>query len=307
MTEKNINTAYDDVFKTLLVDCPRLIIPIVNEVFGEHYKGDEKVTFGNNEHFLQQQGGKEEKRISDSNFVIHGINCKQYHFECQSTVDGRIVVRMIEYDMQIALENSELTEDTLTIVLPYSAILYLRHNKNTPDKMRIRLRTPNGEMSYQVHALKMKYYKIEELFDRKLFLLIPFYIFVYESEFAKMEMQDSRLSELANNYREIWERLEDLCKNGEMNEYEKCTIIDMSKKVLTQIAKNDKKVRERIGSVMGGKVLEYEAKTILNKGRQEGREECYKILAGLVNDGILTIEEAAKRADIKVEELQKYL
>ncbi len=32
-------TAYDDAFRTLLNDCSELIIPVVNEVFGEHYSG----------------------------------------------------------------------------------------------------------------------------------------------------------------------------------------------------------------------------------------------------------------------------
>ncbi len=36
---KNINTPYDDVFRTLLNDCTELIIPVVNEIFGENYTG----------------------------------------------------------------------------------------------------------------------------------------------------------------------------------------------------------------------------------------------------------------------------
>ena len=39
------NTPYDDVFRTLLNDCSQLIIPIINEVFGEHFSGDEKIVF----------------------------------------------------------------------------------------------------------------------------------------------------------------------------------------------------------------------------------------------------------------------
>ena len=39
------NTPYDDVFRTLLNDCSSLIIPVINEVFGEDYRGDEEVRF----------------------------------------------------------------------------------------------------------------------------------------------------------------------------------------------------------------------------------------------------------------------
>ena len=55
---------------------------------------------------------------------------------------------------------------------------------------------------------------------------------------------------------------------------------------------------------MGGKILEYEAKTILKRGICEGRIEAY---IGLIKDGILSISEAAKRLEMKEEELKKYL
>ena len=44
MSKNNIGTPYDDVFRTLVNDCTSLMIPVVNEVFGEHYTGEEKVT-----------------------------------------------------------------------------------------------------------------------------------------------------------------------------------------------------------------------------------------------------------------------
>lgn len=55
----NVNTPYDDVFRTLLTDCKSLIIPVVNEVFGEHFTGEEKVILKENEIFLRQQDGNE--------------------------------------------------------------------------------------------------------------------------------------------------------------------------------------------------------------------------------------------------------
>ncbi|MBO5372707.1 MAG: hypothetical protein J6A75_08310 [Lachnospiraceae bacterium] len=53
----NCNTPYDDVFRTMLVDCKSLIIPMVNEIFGEHYTGKEKIVLKENEIFLRQQQG----------------------------------------------------------------------------------------------------------------------------------------------------------------------------------------------------------------------------------------------------------
>ncbi len=36
---------YDGAFRTILNDCRQLIIPVINEIFGEDYTGDEKLSF----------------------------------------------------------------------------------------------------------------------------------------------------------------------------------------------------------------------------------------------------------------------
>lgn len=43
------------MFRTILNDCRKLILPVINEIFDEGYTGDEKVEFFPNEHFLDQQ------------------------------------------------------------------------------------------------------------------------------------------------------------------------------------------------------------------------------------------------------------
>lgn len=46
---------YDGAFRTILNDCRKLVIPIINEVFGETYTGDEEIQFFPNEHFLDHR------------------------------------------------------------------------------------------------------------------------------------------------------------------------------------------------------------------------------------------------------------
>ena len=77
------NTPYDDVFRTLLNDCSALILPVINEVFGESYTGDEEIVFAPNEHFLNREDGQEQERITDASFKIIGTETKKYHWECQ--------------------------------------------------------------------------------------------------------------------------------------------------------------------------------------------------------------------------------
>ena len=105
-------TPYDDVFRTLLNDCTQLIIAVINEAFSEHYTGEEKIEFHPNEHFVNQQDGQEQKRVTDTFFIIYGKVPHGYHIECESTPDGSILIRIFEYDTQIALDEAKLEGGT---------------------------------------------------------------------------------------------------------------------------------------------------------------------------------------------------
>lgn len=89
------NTPYDDVFRTMLNDCSSLIIPVINEVFGENYRGDEEITFYPNEHFIQGQDTSTKEKITDSCFQVIGIRKKKYHLECQSRTPDALTVRIV--------------------------------------------------------------------------------------------------------------------------------------------------------------------------------------------------------------------
>ncbi|EOS80895.1 hypothetical protein C817_01231 [Dorea sp. 5-2] len=306
---KLTNTPYEDVFRTLLNDCSSLIIPVINEVFHERYSGKEEVVFSANEHFMNRQGGNEDERITDSNFKIVGTVTKKYHLECQSNIDSSMLVRLFEYDTQIALDEGEIKENVLTVTFPHSAVLYLRCNESTPDKMKIKMVTPGGEVTYDIPLMKSQQYTLDEIFEKR--LLLPFYIFSHEKRFEEYENDETKLKLLQEEYELIKNRLEELMNQGEISEYMKCTISDMSNKVLEHIAVKYDSVKKGVQSVMGGKVLEYEAKTILNKGREEGREEGITILVSTLkemNVPIQTIlEKVQEKFNLSLETAKKYI
>ena len=89
-----------------------------------------------------------------------------------------------------------------------------------------------------------------------------------------------------------------------ITEYEKRSIINLSEKVIENISKSYQAVKEGVTSIMGGQILDYEAKDILRKGIQQGELQTY---INLVKDGLLTINEAAKRLNMDEAKFQKYL
>ena len=138
----NTATPYDDVFRTLLNDCKKLLLPVLNEIFGENYTGNETIVYSKNEHFLNKQDAEQDKRITDSAFTVIGEKTKSFLFECQSQPDSSILVRIFEYEAQIALDEGDVNGNLLEVSIPNSAVLYLRSSRTTPDKMYIRINTP---------------------------------------------------------------------------------------------------------------------------------------------------------------------
>lgn len=271
--KKTSGTPYDDVFRTLLNDCTSLIIPLVNEVFHEHYVGSEKIEFDPNEHFLNKQDGDLQERITDTSFVIYGETPKTYHLECQAYDDSSLLVRMFEYDAQIALDQGEIKNNILEVKFPNSAILFLRSNASTPDKMQIKICVGEESLYQDIPVMKVKDYSLKDIFDKKLLFLIPFYIFTHESKFKEYNKNKEKLEILKEEYGQIKNRLEELCINQEITEYTKHIIEEMSNNVLENLARKYENIKEGVKDVMGGQVLDYEAKRIFNEGREEGMEK----------------------------------
>lgn len=296
---------YDGAFRTIVNDCRRLILPMINEMFGEDYTGSEKIEFFPNEHFIDQKEEADQKRITDTNFVVHGNVDKKYHWECQSTSDNRMLIRLFEYDAQIALDQGEVAGETLTVIFPNTAVLYLRHYKNTPENMKYIIHTPGGSVEYYVPVMKLQTYTIDEIFDKGLLLLIPFYIFVYEKSFPIYNKDKEKLKELKAEYENIRDRLDVLEEKGAIGAFDKHTILELSDDVLQEIARKYENVRREVGGIMGGPLLETKAREIrnegLSQGLSQGRMEAY---IEMIRDGLITIQEAAARLKISVEFLQ---
>ena len=298
---------YDGAFRTILNDCRKLIIPVINEIFSEHYTGEEEIRFFPNEHFLDQQDAADKERITDTNFQIIGITAKKYHLECESSLpDGRITIRLFEYDAQIALDEGEVTEETLTVTFPNTAVMYLRAYKKTPDKMKYVIITPGGTVQYDVPIMKVQSYSLDEIFEKRLLMLIPFYIFSHEKSFSEYNNNEDKLEELKAEYQIILERLDDLEKQGIIGAFDKRTIIELSSDVIREIARKYENVQKGIGAMMRGPLIQTEARTILNRGISQGISETKKETAlRMLKMGKLTVEEIAEYSALSVAEVEQ--
>ena len=88
-----------------------------------------------------------------------------------------MLVRFFEYDTQIALDEGEIKGNILTVTLPHSAVLFLRHHASTPDTLKIRMITPGGTVEYDIQVMKSQQYTLKEIFEKN-----PYMAKIYPTE-----------------------------------------------------------------------------------------------------------------------------
>ena len=89
------STIFDDVLRTIQERLPKLLIPLVNEVFQTTYSEETEV-----KRLPEEYQKLISKVVADS---CNKMGEWVYHFECQSKKDGSMILRMVEYDFMIAL------------------------------------------------------------------------------------------------------------------------------------------------------------------------------------------------------------
>lgn len=282
------NTPYDDAFRTLVTKGGNLIIPFINEMFrGERpVKMNASIVHEANEQFLNLEKGKQDKYQTDSMITIDG---ELYHIECQTRDDGTILVRIAKYYWLEAMRNSRVEGDTIHIPLPYSGILYLRKTPQTPEKMFVHYYDNYGnDLKYPVKVINLADYTLDELIEKNLTFLLPFYLFNLEDNLKDYNKEASR-EKIITFYDELFQYLNKLREQEKLNVYQYSLITDMLRKVTDNLAQSNERARKELDEFMGGKILEFNNERLLNEGG-------IKDLLSLVHDGLLNADVAADRA-----------
>ena len=105
-------------------------------------------------------------------------------------------------------------------------------------------------------------------------------------------------------FSKIRRRLDELASRGELEEYIEYRLFDMTKKVLGHITEKYDNLRKGARSIVGGRILDYPAKTVFEQGISQG---IIQTLASLVKDGILSVKEAAARGKMTEAEFRSQI
>ena len=247
------------------------MVPLINEIFGEKFDYRTSVIQFKNEHVFPGR-----KVVTDSHLYVGELTVggHHYHIECQSGADGDIVLRMAEYDFYIAMEGlKEEAPHLYSIRLPHSAVLYLRGTGTVPEHEILKIYNADGDsIEHKMPVVRAQRYSDEEIIQKQLLILVPFYLLRYEKLFSKATETDvKKIDEIMENYRRLLSYLENAV--GDMpNPQSVCALLlDVSKHVNEHILRKNSQVKEKVGGIMGGNIIEgLPSVKIFEEGRAEG-------------------------------------
>ena len=260
-----------------MLECKEIIYPLLNETFGESYDSRNTIEFLNEEHEDSSDEIFKETLISDANFIVMdaaGKLCGRYIYECQSSADNTMTVRMFRYGVRAAFENRYLENGILHISLPDAAVIYLRGNgKYSLESSVVKIDFHDKSLDYEMKILRYKQYSIDELFEKQLYVLVPFMLFLYESELPNMNSDDEKLAELLKVYEKIIRILSEEEFKGNITSFQKIEILNVLNSVTAALANKYDNIVKGVENTMGGQILKFPVTEALKESRREGCQE----------------------------------
>ena len=183
-----------------------------------------------------------------------------------------------------ASDSSDGTNDTdkidYILRFPQSAVLYLRQNSATKEKLCVRMLLPDGtKADYRIPAVKVQ--------------------------------------ELAQDYKSIYEYLQQLKSLKGLSESYLYNLIQLTQQLVEVVARDSGNVKREVNT-MGGKVLELESERLIEIGIERGvergieqglaqkYEQVTKSISGVMNKLNLSFEKACEICDVPSEEYEFY-
>ena len=291
------STIFDDVFRTMLEKMPQLAIPLINEVFGTSYLEDIKIIQKRNEH--QTQNGRV---ITDSHLLIAN---RVYHIECQSTDDSTMVIRMIEYDFAISLEQVQKENGRYRMYFPQSCVLYLRGIKKR-DAISVEIVMPNGgTVEYTVPVVQVQEFTCDDMLRKRLLFLLPYHVIKYEQE-KDLDTDSEKWKEFLDECKKIESYLEEnFLEKGNEKSYR--DMIELIIRIADHVFRDNEKVRKGFGDVMGGKVLELESDKLIQRGIEQGLEQGIEQGIAMERKNTELVRRKAEEAEAEIQRLRKLL
>ena len=265
--DSNQHQIFDNAFLSECAWHKRLLIPLINEVFNKQIPEDAIIEHSANEQFSQKNTDAEKetliKRITDA---LIRVGNEKYHFECESKNDGEILIRIGEYDMQIAVNDALYENYNVKMNLPETAVVFLRNHRKVPNEGIISYQKGNQVLRHKIPFLKVSKYSLEELENKHLYMLLPFYLIRYEHAIIHTP---KKYELIENEAYKVYDIIIKAYENGNLTKTECENILVICKDVVSIISRNTE-IHERLVNTMGNEILLTAEERGIVKGIEQG-------------------------------------
>ena len=263
---------FDDVFKSLKCNHSKLFIPLINLIFGKDYGIDEPLELISTDEHITSKFGKEKEYSIDTRISDFILKIRNEHFllECQSYNDGSMAIRIAEYTFLSARHTATNENGRWIINMPNYSVIYIKSNSNTPKKTEITYKFPNGEsVDYDSENIILTDFTKEDIIEKKLYVLIPFYILRYEQVIKDVNSTKEEIEQVVNDLNFFVDKLKGLLEEDLISGYDLENLRAYMAIILKHVT-NGNKNEERLVNTMCGNVIVTEADKIYYSGVAEG-------------------------------------
>ena len=280
-------TPYEDVFRTLVDQCMKLVIPVINEAFHENYSMDDSI-------MLREIGTFSGDQLWRSIFEVF-INDFRYFIKYRSNQSGYLEAWIWEGNFRPVPPEQQVDPERETWKFPDAAILYLGPEGTLPEYQEIQFNIPDlGEKPYQPPVIRLQDYSWKELFDKQLLFFLPYDILRYENQLKGLDSSPEGLQKLKGEYQGILDHLSEWNKQGVIDDAYFYTLVEQGRRVMQTAAAGTKHIKEELLAI-DGLVLEQAYDRIFNAAREKGRTEAYiNVIQALTAEMHIPLKQACQ-------------
>lgn len=291
---------WDEILKKEVLELPFLMLPLIQEIHGKQYPASVPIEPMGTEYSVERPVTKQLSSIR-SDITVKIDHTDVFHFENQRRADPIMIYRVFEYGSQFALtvavmESREQMKMRKSLLLrfPYSAILLLEGGIKQDNYLTCSLDLPGIQSTdssgdslpaqttdtkfitkikrseFSVAVVKVQAYEIQDIYDRQLYILIPFMPIRFrrlatKSETscvprATQELVDAKI-QLTKFYHDIILILNKATEEGFLSDSDVKIILILLRKAMIRVFYKDSDLLSEVIN-MTAPVLELEWETI---------------------------------------------
>lgn len=226
------NNIYDSVFCAIIERTSACMIYLINEVFSEKYDSSQTVSVWRNNFFSK-----------DNKYAIFHMKISDacYYMKIGAGPDRNISVNRIKLNAMDTLRNTE-NESNAAASYSDTYILHLHCNDPAPDHTNTAAKMPDApECTDETPVIHVQAYSLDELFQKKLFIFLPYYICRYDLD--RIESDADKRMQLAKEYEYILSRL---CATQDLPVFERSEIIKYTMAILYWLVQTRELIKKEI-------------------------------------------------------------